>query len=644
MRQRANVLAILCLVGYLALGEAPLKAEWAENGVGICTNANTKTSPQIISDGTGGAIIAWSEYRTTWNVYAQRVDANGGVLWGSQGTTVCDFVGIQRYPLIVSDGAGGAITTWSDDRSGYYDVYVQRLDATGARLWTTDGVALSTATGQQYPSGIASDGAGGAIVSFTSSEGNSDAYARRVSADGTVLWTVNGVAVCATTDAELNPRAVPDGAHGAIIAFTKNISGVNYTYAGRVDAAGTVLWAAEGVPLCTSAGGQYDLRAADGGAGAAIVTWADGRSWPPDIYAQLVDTTGAVLWGATGAAVCTATGTQTTPQVAADGSGGAIIAWTDSRSGTNDIYAQRVSAAGAALWGTDGVPVCAATDVQEENQIASDGAGGALVAWRDSRAGGGDLNVYMQRIDASGTPVWMEDGVVACAAVSTQQNPMITCDEALGAIVTWTDLRSGSGAIYAHRENPIVATLLESYVAGIESGCIELSWVLSEGGSDMRFFIQRAIAGGAPFEEILNPKIGRSGLSFSFADCSCGPGEAARYHVEVEDNDGRRLLFETDAIVLPQAPLALFQNRPNPFNPSTTIGYHLPAAAHVVLEVYDPAGRNVTRLVDAVQAKGSHEAGWNGRNGAGAMVGSGVYFYRLTAGKETLTKKLVLLR
>jgi hypothetical protein len=644
MKPTANWFAMACLAGCLVLEVSPLHAEWIENGVGICTTVYSKTYPQIVSDGAGGAIITWGEYRTTWNVYAQRVDANGAVLWGSTGTAVCDFAGIQNYPLIVSDGAGGAIITWSDDRSGYNDVYVQRLDANGARLWTTDGVALSTATGQQYPYGIASDGAGGAIVSFTSSEGNTDAYAQRVSADGTVLWTTNGVAVCATTDAELYPRAVPDGAHGAIIVISKNISGVIYTYAGRVDAAGTVLWAAEGVPLCTAAGGQYDLKAVDSGAGAAIATWADGRNYPFNIYAQLVDTTGAIFWGATGAAVCTATDAQVTPQMAPDGAGGAIIAWTDSRSGTSDIYAQRMDASGTALWAADGIPVCAATDVQEENQIAADGAGGALVVWCDHRAGAGDYNICVQRIDGSGAPVWKEDGVLACAAVSTQQGAVVACDGAMGAIAAWSDLRSGSGAIYAHRENPIVATLLESYSAGVEGGCIELAWVLSEAGSDARFFIQRAVAVGAPFEEIANAGIERDGLSFSFADCSCEPGDAARYRVEVEENDGRRLLFETGVMVLPSAPLALFQNHPNPFNPGTTIGYYLPEAGMVALEIYDPVGRRVARLVDGVRARGHHEARWDGTNGAGAVVGSGVYFCRLTAGKETLTKKMVLLK
>jgi flagellar hook assembly protein FlgD len=115
--------------------------------------------------------------------------------------------------------------------------------------------------------------------------------------------------------------------------------------------------------------------------------------------------------------------------------------------------------------------------------------------------------------------------------------------------------------------------------------------------------------------------------------------------VSAIDERGSRVLFETEEIATPAMPLTLHQNHPNPFNPSTTITYYLPAAAAVTLDVYDTAGRLVTRLVDGVkQEKGTHEAAWRGLDGSGRAVSSGVYFYRLTCGKETISKKMVLLR
>ena len=90
---------------------------------------------------------------------------------------------------------------------------------------------------------------------------------------------------------------------------------------------------------------------------------------------------------------------------------------------------------------------------------------------------------------------------------------------------------------------------------------------------------------------------------------------------------------------------ALHQNIPNPFNPTTTITYDVAAGgAHVSIAVYDAAGRLVRMLVAEQQSAGSHGVVWDGRNDAGATVSSGVYFYRMTSGKFTQSRRMVLLK
>ena len=92
-------------------------------------------------------------------------------------------------------------------------------------------------------------------------------------------------------------------------------------------------------------------------------------------------------------------------------------------------------------------------------------------------------------------------------------------------------------------------------------------------------------------------------------------------------------------------PVTLFQNHPNPFNPSTTIRYYLPEAAQVSLRVYAVDGRLVATLVDGEkQTEGFKTISWDGRNIGGKAVASGVYFYKLTAGESMQSKKLVVLR
>jgi len=90
---------------------------------------------------------------------------------------------------------------------------------------------------------------------------------------------------------------------------------------------------------------------------------------------------------------------------------------------------------------------------------------------------------------------------------------------------------------------------------------------------------------------------------------------------------------------------ALHQNIPNPFNPRTTINYEVAAGgADVAIAVYDAAGRLVRMLVDEHQSAGPHDVVWDGRNNAGTTVSSGVYFYRMTSGAFSESRRMVLLK
>ena len=93
---------------------------------------------------------------------------------------------------------------------------------------------------------------------------------------------------------------------------------------------------------------------------------------------------------------------------------------------------------------------------------------------------------------------------------------------------------------------------------------------------------------------------------------------------------------------LPQS-FSLGPNYPNPFNPSTIIPYQLPAAAPVRLEVFNLLGQRIATLVDRQQPAGFHTAAWNANNAAGQAVAAGVYLYRLQAGDQQQTKRMVLI-
>jgi PKD repeat protein len=90
--------------------------------------------------------------------------------------------------------------------------------------------------------------------------------------------------------------------------------------------------------------------------------------------------------------------------------------------------------------------------------------------------------------------------------------------------------------------------------------------------------------------------------------------------------------------------VALEQNHPNPFNPSTTIRYAIPASSHVQLVIFDTLGRRVRTLVDSQQRAGRHDVVWDGRDAHGARVATGIYLYRLRASGIEVTKRMIVMK
>lgn len=97
------------------------------------------------------------------------------------------------------------------------------------------------------------------------------------------------------------------------------------------------------------------------------------------------------------------------------------------------------------------------------------------------------------------------------------------------------------------------------------------------------------------------------------------------------------------AEALPTA-YALSQNSPNPFNPTTTIGFAAPQAGHVKVSVFNILGQNIKDLVDGYMDAGYHEVVWDGKDRSGDAVASGIYFYKINANDFSDTKKMVLLK
>ena len=432
-------------------------------------------------------------------------------------------------------------------------------------LWTPNGVPLSTAVNvQQWPA-ITTDGAAGAIVAwYDKRNGNNfDIYVQRVNATGQIMWAPDGIALCVAVHDQISPTITSDGAGGAIVTWWDFRNGTDYDiYGQHVSGAGSTLWAANGLAICAGAQASALQQMTTDQAGGAIVAWIDDRNGPDwDIYAQRVDAAGTAQWTPGGVAISVAFDSQYAPSIASDGSGGAIIAWEDARNPITgrDIYAQRIDDAGDTKWTLDGVPLCVVRQVQSETCIVPDASGGAIVAWYDVRSGA-DFDIFVQRVDAFGAPLWTTNGVALCFAAESQFGPKIVSDGGGGAIVTWHDLRNGNYDIYAQR-------------------------------------------------------IGQDGL----------------IPTAVRDTPSF-------------ARVVLSLNAPNPFSDRTAMELDLPADASVKIEVHDVAGHLVRRTESLSLGAGAHRLSFDGRDDAGHPLASGVYFYSVRTLGETRMRKLTISR
>lgn len=448
----------------LLLCSAMMHAQWSMDpavNTPVCTAAEKQIDPRMMEDGKGGAFIVWKDYRNgaaNPDIVVQRLNALGFPMWTLNGINVCSDSADQSTPAIVSDMRGGAIIAWSDWRSGVErDLYAQRIDSNGVVKWTTNGANISNLSNREHSEKLASDGKGGMIIAFEKQIGGVwDVWSQRLDSSGTKMWGQGGIQLTAATGTHRNHRIQKDRTGGAIITWQDLRNGSNYdVYAQRVDAAGNVLWGATGKPVCSAAGDQINAKIdPDSLHNGAFVAWQDTRNSPDyDIYMQRLDSNGNALWAVDGVVVSNANGNQSALDfLTISSTNEVLIAWKDSRNGDNDIYAQKMNANGIPQWTSNGIPVCTSPLDQQNPNICSDENKGAIIVWQDSSGNGFDVRA--QRLSTNGTAVWNTNGVWVCTAAGEQSSPKNISDGKGGSIFAWQDKRSGTNDIYAHHLFP----------------------------------------------------------------------------------------------------------------------------------------------------------------------------------------------
>lgn len=401
-------------------------------------------------------MVVWSQERpgTTpadLDLYAQRFTLFGEVAegWPVDGVRVCGAAGIQSGARAILTPSGAIIVAWRDERSGTGQIYAQRLEADGtvATGWPPDGLLVGA--GDKRLQNVIPDGGDGAFVCWLDAPNRNGwprpmVWLQHLSPNGVVpSWPDNGLQVGETLTQTV--WCSEDGQGGVLVE----------TYADtprccRVTGSGA---SAPGWPAERATFGSYDSQVLmPSGDGGAFIIWGAPR-WDANdygnLYAMRLAETGtpAPGWSADGLAVCDAGGRQSDPMAIGDGAGGLMIAWTDTRSGNRDVYAVRIGAAGgpAPGWPAGGAPIIAAPGDQYPTGLVPDGAGGAIIVWRDDR----DALLHAQRLlrDGGIAGGWPAAGARVSASWTFVGPNAVVGDGRAGAYVAWMDAEDINGEI-----------------------------------------------------------------------------------------------------------------------------------------------------------------------------------------------------
>jgi hypothetical protein len=442
--------------------------------------------PLVCSDSKGGAIVLFIERGKDF--YMQRIDRFGYIRWGPAGLPV--FISnSQKKPVeIISDGVGGAIILWRDYRElpipfphehPSNTLYVQRIDSCGNILWNPEGVKLSPFRFRDnvgidpgwkysYPTAeekIVSDSEGGVFVCWSLSNdslsdlGKTEAFIQHVSSTGNALWEEMGKSVGMI--------------YSRIKLVTNGEGGVYYIVAGNIyqfNASGDPMWDTP-INAAISIGGSSQY-VSDGKGGLIGVGCYRNYSDPDDLVFQRFDRYGNTLWGDV---TFKTTGDIHYPRANlaySDGKSGILVSWQMGDSENWKVYTQHVDSSGVIQFPSPGIN----SHIHCTNP---DGEWFYLHNESDTT-----YRVYVQKYSTEGTPLWGDKG--ALVKIRKEYMNHVGCwqcisDDNGGVIMVWDETSHMTQyydimaqLVNAHGELGNVITTINNHTSNLQDIPFEL--------------------------------------------------------------------------------------------------------------------------------------------------------------------------
>lgn len=246
-----SVIRLLITVILFVLLSISASAQWERDGEILLDYAPYVGTPRILPDEDNGALAFWVDTRMGMAIWGQKIDSAGYQLWGEGGTFIGWMTGSYSDYWAFSDGHGGGVIAWNSYRGRTSNIYAQRINLSGELLWGDTGIVITDWPGNEWGVYAISDNSDGAILAWVGDEqGIARIVAQRLSPEGEKMFG-DGIILADEYEAQWRPKLTmtSDGNIACIWLDSRTSGHGTGIYAQKFDMAGNLLWDSLGVAI-----------------------------------------------------------------------------------------------------------------------------------------------------------------------------------------------------------------------------------------------------------------------------------------------------------------------------------------------------------------------------------------------------------
>ena len=445
-----RIFYILFIISSLMIGQEMI---WQENGIPIRQGVHIEWQRTLCPGEPGNMIFVWSDTRYgSRNIFAQKVDSTGSLLWGTGGAAVTNLPGRQEDPVAITDGDGGAFIAWVDyrfDEEG--DIFIQHINNQGNIMMDNNGEALARVDGRHLTINMCTDSLGGVFVAWQDKRNflDDDIYGTHVSSSYEIIAPSSGVSIIQMNGNQGAKSLEYAGNNEATIIWSDTRSGSgNDIYCQKINMNMEKIFAEEGLEVSATSDLETTPRTTYMKNDTSFIIWQAGTE-NTEIYFNLLTSDGLVYTEP--AQLCNYNSSKASPRVKRNQLGQVFVQWTDYRNNPTEgsHFYQKISTGGNISWDENGIQLDSEGD-DRHARFSAGGNGELFIYWE--RGTFPNVDIMYQAIQSDGT-LLLDSAQFVSNASGYQSMPNTITDNSNGSFVIFADESNGSIDLKVQRMN-----------------------------------------------------------------------------------------------------------------------------------------------------------------------------------------------